>query len=74
MIFNPGILVTVGLSLFALFAFWQSDRAIQRSKGAAAEAAKIEQRSTVNAAKANAARRSAAQLPDNSLRDARFRD
>lgn len=34
MLFNPGVLVVVGVALVALVALWQGDRALQRQKGA----------------------------------------
>ena len=48
MFFNPGVLVIVGVAFVALVAFWQGDRALQRSVGASKQTAKIE-RATDNA-------------------------
>ena len=74
MFLNPGVLVIVGVALVALVAFWQGDRALQRSVGAAKEVAKIEKRANANAQKAETARRSVDKLPPDGLRDTYFRD
>lgn len=62
------VLVAGAISGFVAFA------AYERNKGAASAVAKMERKADVNARKADAARRSADQLPVDGLRDAYFRD
>ena len=55
MFLNPGTWVVLGVALVALLGVWQSDRALQRQKGAATAVAKMEKKANANAEKADAA-------------------
>lgn len=74
MFLNPGTWVVLGVALVALLGVWQSDRALQRQKGAATAVAKMEKKANANAQKADAARRSVDKLADAELHDKYTRD
>lgn len=74
MIFNPGILAVVALAVVGLFVAWQSDRVVQRSKGASVAIEKVKKNNEAVARKADAAARKSADPDAPGLRNPHYRD
>lgn len=74
MIFNPGILAVMALAVVGLFVAWQSDRVVQRQKGASVAIEKVKKNNESVARKADAAARKSADDATPGMRNPNYRD
>lgn len=72
--FNPASIGIVFVALVALVAFWQGDRALQRSKGASTAIEKVKQNNAKVTRKAADAGRKSADDATPGVRNPNYRD